>query len=341
MNPDGSVRLEITAITSNLVRHYLINAMPPTSTTTEWTWPAVPDETVTDPLTAVEAAELPGREITDLALRVAAGESVAMNSSVDTLESPEPPDTGGEAAEADETLDTGLDGAANSTGTMSALNTAAAAVAMACTSGEGSTYWKGTGTYKSRQLPIHWNEIANNTKSKYAWQTTNKTTMQAAYAGTGANYSGGFSYSVDNDSSAGLSKTITADYSKHVLKVEWKYQKQKQMCFNAGYPYETGEIRWVPHHWTTGSASDATSWSFQCYNSNRVEIAADTWVSRTTTSTYAGAFAIAGVELSSRQSNSSSHRHDYILKNGKNVAYVCGHGNDPALASFSKETYHS
>lgn len=340
-NSDGSVRLEITALRPEVVRSYILEAVPPTPTTDAWTWPSTGgDAAALESGTATSAADLAGTPITELALRVASGRSVTMNSSADdTLPTTSAPDAGDEGgANSDEVVDQQLDTAATTTGTMAAIELAQAADEEACSSGLGDEYWKWTGETTRRKVPVHTDYLANNLNHKFEWSTSNRTELSVIYAGTGTNYNAGLSHS--NVNRAGFTDTLgegTTDVN-HVWNAVWEYDQQEKFCYNAGYPYSMGKKRWLPYTFTGFNrvSNNANRWA--CNSQWRGQINIPAWVSQETSVTFSGWFSIAGVAgVSMQQTHENSHVATYVFKKNKNVAVLCGKGGYPADVPFVEE----
>lgn len=331
---DGSVRLEIMTVAADKVRRYLLSATPPSSTAQHWTWPSAPDAQIMDPHSSARPQEMVGQPITDLAFRIAEGESVAMNTSGESIQSPDIVDSGTEASDTEDQIDTLSDSLTKASGTTAAVDLARTVSDPAC-----SGYWEPMGVFRARQVPVHWNFLANRSKVKFEWGTTQKTRMEVGYAGTGSNYAGGFSASTQNESSANLTKSWDGPYTKRFFAVQWKYEKQRFYCikYEVG-AVDSGERRWVPHHWTTGTSSIASEYDFTCSNANKVRITADeVRIANNRSVTFSGFFSIAGVKLDATQSYETRHVNHWILKTGHSYFDMCGNGADPGAASIAKE----
>lgn len=215
-----------------------------------------------------------------------------------------------------------------------------------CKSYSGSMNWVDLSSDYDvmRRVPLHLSETKDRTYNQFDWSTTEESQMQVAYNGkyNGVPYSGGMSYSRNNVSGTGVSAVAFKEaYRINMLRMGWKFRKQYLRCSvysgRGGFQFDTGERRYVPHHWTTDNVNREVSNTFACQAENRVRWDNDVWVSRSTSKTFAGYFSIFGVTLDSKQTRGTDHRIWYQRKNDSISAMGCGKGADPFYASWVRE----
>lgn len=336
LNPDNSVRIQLTMMTDEVVRHYVFNLFPPSGASADWTWSKAVDASVISQ-TEIDQA-LPTEPATDLLLKVAAGQPVSMTTSTTTVTSGSAPDYSAEGQSADERADLQLDSLANQTGTMAAIEAAQAARAMEC-SALGDPYWEDDNIAIRRYIPIHFDANVDKFMHRFNWSRTTQTSMSISYAGAGKNYAGGLSYSRENTTETGVSR-IAGEFKTdeiHQWKTLWQYRKQIEVCYNGGYEYETGEVRWVPEKWANGTKIDDSATRFACPVNNRIKFETDFWVSRTTGSAWKGWFEVAGVSMTSQQMRTSSTKAEWLLKPNKAFGHLCGSDDIPSDAGYTEE----
>ena len=306
-NADGSVRIEIMALATDVVRYYVVNAHPPAGSGDDWTW----SQTHADPsmVTAgrtLRTSDLAGERLTDLSLSL------------------------------------GADPSGRVTAKQARADAREAELARPC-SETAYVYYKETDDKVRRGVPVHFAYVANKTKHRFEYETTTDTSLSVAYTGVGKNYSGGLTGSTHNDTSAGLvgTKGGGSKYTPFLWKLEWEYRREEKWCFNAGYPYPMGRSRWLPTRWTGGNWVGHDATPFACNVDFRVPSSHDFWVQRVTSSTWRGWFAIGGVELSSSQQRGSRIKGTYVLRNGKGRMLLCGNDDVPVDASFVEEVTSS
>jgi hypothetical protein len=203
----------------------------------------------------------------------------------------------------------------------------------------GDIYWKETSTTVKRGVPVHFAYVANKTTHRFEYETTTSTSFSIAYTGVGKDYEGGLTGSEQNDTSAGLvgTKGGGSPYTPFVWKLQWQFRKEDKWCFNMGYPYPMGRSRWLPVRWTGGNWTSHDATTFPCNPDHRAGSSHDFWVQRSTSSTWTGWFAIAGVKLSSSQERGSRIKATYVLRRGMGRMVLCGRDDAPPYASFVVE----
>ena len=342
---DGSVRVELTIMDTDVARFYTINAVPPAEAGGNWTWSTMADTAVIDHPVEVEA--LVGQPVTDLAFKLDVDKGVANGSASSGVYTAIPGEVGSgdavddgseyaPAMEFDPDDPAGSD-ATDPSGTPSAEMGVATDLQYVCNPSEA--YWAPMNIYKTRLDPVVWSAIADDAKDKFFWNTSTRTQFQSAIAGAGKNFAGGLMKTVDKVNGAGFVKTFDGPYIKQFFGMQWKYRKQRLMCYNAGNPIDTKRRRWIAHHWTLGSAPIASSWDFTCQSSHKSVVSSDSvYVSKSKTVRFNQFIEIAGVRIDTTQGyNTFSEKHQYIAKNGSSSFTLCGRGADPGVAPIVKE----
>jgi hypothetical protein len=361
-NPDGSVQLEIMTSTPDMVRFYWVNATPPATDDSDWTWSRTSaDPTIVDDGTAdgPTTAEIAGGPVEDLSLPMGDTESdttagskssqrPAARTSVtaDDWTAPNSEADVDEPASQGETSDVNADQAAEANGTMDDVEAGVADKVRQCATGNGELDWLDGNAALLRWVPIHSDYLRSKFKHSFEWETTHTTTMDIAVDGAGENYSGGLAYSRKNSDGTGFDATKGASQTNvnHLWRMKWVYIQQEQWCYNAGYPYQTGRTRWIADHWHQDvDTPEGKVQRWTCNSNYRSKMAANYWVSRSTSRTWSGWYAISGVKLDAKATFTATDdsekmiRAKYLLKNENGSGYLCGKGAELNQAPFVEE----
>lgn len=351
---DGSVQLELMISTESMVRFYWVNLVPP-SRHEEWREPDGSQPNLFEgPHTgaAPRAARVAGPSFTftlGSALREPnvlrrSSTSQSQYTSDDVNEAPAGSDTDNVPTD-DEVQDVTADNQAIANGTMDDVEADVAERVRSCPGGAGDLYWTDVNKTTTKWVPIHSHYVLDKFKHQFEWQRTHTTKFGIAVTGDGPNYAGGIVGSRKQTYSTGYKGTKSVSNENFMWKARWIYQKQKQICYNHGYSYDTGRTRWLADEKQGGfdvfTPSNLTR--FSCESQFRARLGTDHWASRSTTRRWNGWFEIASVRLPlvAQFETSSAEREvtraTYILKKQNGHGFLCGQGASIDNAAFVEE----
>ncbi|MCM0622817.1 hypothetical protein [Nocardioides bruguierae] len=260
LQPDGTVQVEITVWTPEMVRYYWVDVEPQdlgdVSTSGRLATIHVAPSTASTLLIAGERGVVETVEGPAALSRALSSNRVAM-SDEDTVVATNPDSIDGEMS-ADEAADVAADELAYQNGTMDQTEEQLAAEERdSCSTGDGETWWQDVdGVTQKRRIPLVGSYIKNKFYPTVSLKKVTTTKMEIAVTGAGPNYAGGLTTS--ESSKVAAEAVATRDDKKNVnylWRAVWKYQKQERWCFGGGYPYKTGRTRWVPSVWMGGACS--------------------------------------------------------------------------------------
>lgn len=317
-NPDGSVPLELDVVTrDDMKKIFNLDAVAPEGPNGQWTWGAQVDHDLVtgDTDTADSQARTP---ISGIVLNMK-----------DAHHAP--------------------DGApGKSSGPQNGDMTAAMTYSECKNQNYYTIKWLFTGTTTDRLTPIQKIDTATHGKVKYEYSNTENTKFQIAYGGTGPNYAGGFTYSMDNSYGAGINATVNNNFNG-AWSLNYRYRQYEQFCtthdwvdtYTEAQQYgapSSGETKWQAHHWLSGSQPVSLYDMYYCYSGVPPQnIYGTLWVARSTTSTLQGFFSVAGVGLDTTQQNSDNHKLSWSPDSTSNYVKICGNNNDPLHANKVRE----
>ena len=356
MSEDGSVRLEISVVGSNRARIHYVNAVPPTGPG-NWKWA----EDAAEPAATGAyqygetgtGADRVGTDIDDLLIDFSSPTSTNASSGEPVDGAAQYPAGRNEEAvawkagtmpilnpgdSAEEYADASADWTAVQNGTMAKEEADVAAAIRDCGSAQ-LPYWEDTDHTANKEMPINSAYLLDKSLVKYTWSTTKKTTATIGITGAAKNYSAGLGYSIEQDSSTGISGTKTKANTNYQWVAKWQYRKQKQFCFNEGYTYVTGLYRWVPEQWRGDVvAKEGTVTRWACDSQYKIALTENYWVSHSTRQSWSGWFDIAGiVGVSAQRASEDQTRTDYLYRT-EGVPYrLCGKGALPKDSSYVEE----
>lgn len=308
VNPDGSVTLEVDAVANGNTRLFYIDATPPDAQSgrPDWTWGDVVDPNMLP--TQAAAAGLPSQ----------ADAQAQEHSPLGGLQ-----------------LDTGDTLAAQP-------NTMTTASSTSCDAGlNAHIVWLDNGNTTRRNAPIMHFTVKRRMGINYDWATTKESKSGIAVNWAGSDYGGGLSYE----------QTQTTDHSLHAshdsawngwLKINVQYNQQYRWCqyidpygVMRRYRMDGDNVnRWVPDHWTLGTAQPTDSLVYNCGSGDAVYIATDVTTGSGDTKVYNNTFTVANVKLDASQTTSTNHQETAVLDRGYAKAHICGSGSDPSYSSL-------
>lgn len=322
-NPDGSVRVEVTATSAQVMRSCMLNLHPPAPSSSAW---AATPATRSDLRSHAAARGLATPSSTTLSLTLAPGSPVVTEpvTGPDVMVNPE------------------------ATGRLSRSAPSAAVIAAERRIAGGEVcpgidipFWEDTPRFTRRWVPVHQTALKNRTKHEFDWSTTKNTSLSVAYEGPGGNYGGGLTKSRRNGS--GVSDVRGGTNKTFQWNMLWKYRYQLEYCASGDHnPKRTGRQRWIPERWEGDNKVKVNYVSrFKCRVSfdRMTTTARQYWVEREQSAQWEGWFQIEGVKMNTHQEQTTSLRSVYEIKEGRNRAHLCGRREKPAYASFTQEQY--
>lgn len=193
---------------------------------------------------------------------------------------------------------------------------------------------RATSYYSSKYLPVKRIETRSKSKANYEWSRSNDTKWTVATNGG----NGGLASSA-SQTSAGFSYTAPQNANRR-LEVHWQYRMYDIVCYNSMFGQivrDTAKDEWRPNAWTGGTQPvTTTTTQFTCKGQRQTTMAANTWVTRSSTATYTNSATIAGVTLTQQQTGTSSTKLTVLPLSGQ-TAKICGDTAYPKDAKRIKE----
>lgn len=307
LNPDGTVSLEVDAVSNGHTRLFYIDATPPDAQAgrPDWTWGDVVDPNMLP--TQAAAAGLPSQADPQAQAHAPLG-GLQLNTG-DTLAQP---------------------------ATMTTSSTTS------CTSGlNAHIVWLDNGNTDRRNTPIMHFTVKRRLGLDYYWGTTNNTKLGIAVNWSGSNYGGGLSYEQTQTTDHSLNTSHDSAWNGW-LKINQQYNQQYRWCQYID-PYgvvqryrmdDNSVNRWVPDHWTLGTAQPTDSMVYNCGSGDAVYIATSVTTGSGDTKVFNNQFTVANVKLDASQTTSSNHQETAVLDRGYAKAHICGDGSDPSYSSL-------
>jgi hypothetical protein len=207
--------------------------------------------------------------------------------------------------------------------------------------------WFFTGATTDRLTPIQKIDTASHGKVNYYYENTKNTKWQIAYGGTGANYAGGFAYSIEDTVSAGVNPTVGNNFNG-AWSLNYRYRQYQQYCTTHDwvdtyteaqqYGATNGETKWQAYRWLGGNGPSSNYDMYYCWDgATPQKMYGPTWVARSSTSTLSGFFSVAGVGLDTSQENSGYHKLTWGPDGASSYVKVCGSNSDPLHAKKVRE----